>query len=125
MTFRDRLRAELDAQRINKKELAQELGISYSTLLSYIDARAVMPAADMAVRLASRLGVTVEYLVDGGAEQGGSIAHSQALLHELSKLSAAEQKELISAFLSIIHLQTSALSANPLAHTAASVSCER
>ena len=111
MTFRDRLRAELDAQRINKKELAQELGISYSTLLSYIDARAVMPAADMAVRIAARLGVTVEYLVDGGAGQGGCSAQSQALLNELSKLSAAEQKELISAFLSIIHLQTAPLSA--------------
>ena len=120
MTFRDRLRAELDAQRINKKELAQELGISYSTLLSYIDARAVMPAADMAVRIAARLGVTVEYLVDGGAGQGGCSAQSQALLNELSKLSAAEQKELISAFLSIIHIQTSSLSANPLIHTAAS-----
>ena len=43
MTFRGRLHAELDAQRINKKELAQELGISYSTLLSYIDAR-IAPA---------------------------------------------------------------------------------
>lgn len=111
MTFRDRLRAELDAQRINKKELAQELGISYSTLLSYIDARAVMPAADMAVRIAARLGVTVEYLVAGGAGQGSCSAQSQALLNELSKLSATEQKELISAFLSIIHLQTAPLSA--------------
>ena len=82
MTFRDRLRAELDAQRINKKELAHELGISYSTLLSYIDARAVMPAADMAVRIAARLGVTVEYLVDGKAGQGGCSAQSQALLNE-------------------------------------------
>ena len=125
MTFRDRLRAELDAQRINKKELAQELGISYSTLLSYIDARAVMPAADMAVRIAARLGVTVEYLVDGGAGQGGCSVQCQALLNELSKLSAAEQKELISAFLSIIHIQTSSLSANPLIHTAASTSVGR
>ena len=65
MTFRDRLREELEAQHISKKELASRLGISYSTMLSYIDARGIMPSADMAVRIAEVLGVSVEYLVTG------------------------------------------------------------
>ena len=65
MTFRDRLREELEAQHISKKELASRLGISYSTMLSYIDARGIMPSDDMAVRIAEVLGVSVEYLVTG------------------------------------------------------------
>lgn len=114
MDFRCRLRLELERQGIHKKELAARLGISYSTLLSYIDARAVMPAADMAVRIARELGVTVEYLVSGFPAADMCVPQSQALVNELSKLSPSEQKELISAFLSIIRLQTASLTAASL-----------
>ena len=43
-------------------------GIAKGTLDCYLGARASMPPADIAAKIASALGVTVEYLVSGGQE---------------------------------------------------------
>lgn len=50
---------------ITAKMLAADAGISINTLNMYLGYREAIPAADVAVRLARALGVTVEYLVDG------------------------------------------------------------
>ena len=47
------------------KELAVLTGISKSTLDNYLNIRANIPPADVAVKIAQALGVTVEYLVTG------------------------------------------------------------
>lgn len=65
MNFKERLRSEMEYKGISGKELADKAGISYSTFLSYIDARGTLPNVETAVRLAKILGVTVEYLVNG------------------------------------------------------------
>jgi len=65
MAFRENLKAELYYSGMLVKELAAEAGIRKHTIDNYLSVRGRMPAADVAVRLASVLGVTVEYLVTG------------------------------------------------------------
>lgn len=64
-SFRDRLKDEISYQDIRLKELAAKANVPLKSLQAYIGYREVMPAADVAVRLAQSLGVTVEYLVTG------------------------------------------------------------
>ncbi|MDE7392621.1 MAG: helix-turn-helix domain-containing protein [Treponemataceae bacterium] len=67
--FRETLRSELDFQDIKVKELAVKTGISQRTLEGYLGARGSIPPADVAVRIAQVLNVSVEYLVTGDSEQ--------------------------------------------------------
>ena len=65
MTFKDRLRQEIEYQGLLVKEISAKTGISNSTFLSYIDARGVLPNVETGVKIAKALGVSVEYLVMG------------------------------------------------------------
>ena len=67
--FRETLRSELDFQDIKVKELAVKTGISQRTLEGYLGARGSIPPADVAVKIAQVLNVSVEYLVTGDSEQ--------------------------------------------------------
>jgi len=64
-SFRQNLRLELDYQDLTVKELCAKTGIPKATLECYLGARSNMPAADIAVKIARILGVSVEYLVTG------------------------------------------------------------
>ena len=68
--FRKTLREELDYQGITVKELSLKSTVAKGALDSYLGRQASMPPADAAVRIASALGVTVEYLINGD-ENGG------------------------------------------------------
>jgi transcriptional regulator with XRE-family HTH domain len=63
--FKENLRAELDYLDLTVKELSLRTGIAKGTLDCYLGARASMPPADIAVRIANALDVSVEYLVTG------------------------------------------------------------
>ena len=65
MAFKENLRSELSYKDIFVKELAGLTGISKKTLDNYLNARGYIPSADVAVKIAHVLGVTVEYLVTG------------------------------------------------------------
>jgi len=65
MGFRENLKSELFYSGMLVKELAHKTGIKKHTLDNYLSARDRMPAADVAVRIARALGVTVEYLITG------------------------------------------------------------
>lgn len=65
MSFADNLRSELDYQGLIVKQLVAKTGINFNTLNHYLSGRKSMPPADVAVRIAKALGVTVEYLVNG------------------------------------------------------------
>jgi transcriptional regulator with XRE-family HTH domain len=65
MGFKENLKSELTYQDILVKELAVLTGISRHTLDNYLNVRERMPTADVAVKIALALGVTVEYLVTG------------------------------------------------------------
>jgi transcriptional regulator with XRE-family HTH domain len=64
-SFADRLRSEIEYACMNQKEFAAKAGIKKRALDGYLGVQKSMPPADIAVRIASTLGVSVEYLVTG------------------------------------------------------------
>jgi len=72
------------------KELAAQTGIKKHTIDNYLSVRGRMPAADVAVRIARALGVTVEHLV-GGSETDKNIrtAHFSPEVRQMARI--AEQ----------------------------------
>lgn len=64
-TFSDRLREEIDYLGLTRKELSYKANVKIRALDMYIGSQGSMPPADVAVRLAKALNVTVEYLVTG------------------------------------------------------------
>ncbi|MCL2252643.1 MAG: helix-turn-helix domain-containing protein [Treponema sp.] len=65
MGFRENLKAELSYSGMLVKELAAQTGLKKHTIDNYLSVRGRMPAADVAVRIAGVLGVSVEYLITG------------------------------------------------------------
>jgi transcriptional regulator with XRE-family HTH domain len=65
MGFRENLKSELTYQDMLVKELAAVTGISRHTIDNYLNVRARIPTADVAVKIAQALGVSVEYLITG------------------------------------------------------------
>ena len=73
--FRDNLKDLIDFKGIVRKELSAQTGISKRTIDTYLDSRAVIPNAEVAVKLAKALGTSVEFLVTGE----DSVNHEQKL----------------------------------------------
>jgi len=69
MGFKENLKAELAFQDMQVKELSDVTGISRHTLGNYLSVRERIPTADVAVKIAKALGVSVEYLVTGEENQ--------------------------------------------------------
>ncbi|GHV86274.1 transcriptional regulator [Spirochaetia bacterium] len=69
MGFKENLKSELSYRDMRVKELAALAGISKHTLDNYLNVRGYMPSADVAVKIAKVLEVSVEYLVTGENEQ--------------------------------------------------------
>jgi transcriptional regulator with XRE-family HTH domain len=65
MGFGENLKQELTYNGMLKKELAAASGVHKRAIDTYVRTRASMPPADVAVKIAKALGVTVEYLVTG------------------------------------------------------------
>lgn len=63
--FRDNLKEQIEYKGLIIKEVAAKTGISKRTIDTYVDSRAVIPNAEIAVKLAEALDTTVEYLVRG------------------------------------------------------------
>jgi len=63
--FRENLRNELNYQGVTVKELSAKTGIPIATLDCYLGAKATVPSADAAVKIAQSLKVSVEYLFIG------------------------------------------------------------
>ena len=65
MTFRDRLRDLIEYRGLLDKEVASKAGISKRAIDSYVGSESCMPSAEVAVKIAKVLDVSVEYLVTG------------------------------------------------------------
>lgn len=63
--FSQRLRSEIDYIGLNRKEFAAKAGIKKRALDAYLGPQQSMPPADIAVKIASVLGLSVEYLITG------------------------------------------------------------
>ena len=91
MSFRDRLRKEIEYNDLLIKEISAQVGISNSTFLSYIDARGVLPNVETGVKIAKALGVSVEYLVTGEqVVQDQKYIAINSIVRDLYQLSPAQ-----------------------------------
>ena len=96
--FKENLKSELLYQGMLVKELAMKTGISRHTLDNYLNVRKNMPTADIAVKIAKVLGVTVEYLVTGEENQAEKFmlgSEIRALIQNFKLLSEKDQKMII------------------------------
>lgn len=95
MDFKDRLREEIEFKGLLGKEIAAQVGISYSTFLSYIDQRGVLPNVETAVKIAGVLGVSVEYLVTGANDSNKSTREEEILIANFRRLSDSNKQNLL------------------------------
>jgi hypothetical protein len=65
MDFNTNLKREINFKDIEIKDLAKQLNISYTTLLSYVNKKNCLPNVLTAYQLATALNTTVEALVTG------------------------------------------------------------
>ena len=65
MGFKENLKSELSYKDILVKELATLAGVNKKTLDNYLGVRRYMPPADVALKIAQALEVSVEYLITG------------------------------------------------------------
>ena len=86
MHFKEILKNELEYQGILVKELSEKSGIKKQTLDNYLSTHSCIPHADIAVKIASALNVSVEYLMTGKETKSSASDFS------------IEEKKLISAF---------------------------
>ena len=98
MGFKENLKSELGYQNIQVKELAATTGISRYTLGNYLSVRERIPTADVAVKIAQALGVSVEYLVTGEesiVEKPPFNSEIRGLIQNYKQLSDDNQKLII------------------------------
>jgi transcriptional regulator with XRE-family HTH domain len=98
MGFKENLKSELVYQDMMVKELASLARISKHTLDNYLNVRGYMPSADVAVRIAHALGVTVEYLVTGNENQPDKTSNGpviRSLIQNFKLLNEDDQKMII------------------------------
>ena len=90
--FSHRLRSEIEYTGLNQKEFAAKVGIKKRALDAYLGVQQSMPPADIAVKMASALGLSVEYLITGKSYQHfvdiSGYLQFRGLLDDLTALSA-------------------------------------
>jgi transcriptional regulator with XRE-family HTH domain len=95
MGFRENLKSELAYQDMLVKELAAVTGISRHTIDNYLNVRARIPTANVAVKIARALGVSVEYLVTGVEDPFVTASFSpdlRLLIHNFQQLDERDRK---------------------------------
>jgi transcriptional regulator with XRE-family HTH domain len=90
MGFKENLKSELAYQGMLVKELAALSGVNQFSINSYLNSRGQIPSAEVAVKIADALGVSVEYLVTGKDTRLGNKSYSVARLFE--QLTETERK---------------------------------
>jgi transcriptional regulator with XRE-family HTH domain len=90
MGFPENLKQELIYNGMLKKELAAKTGINKRAIDTYVRTKASMPPADIAVKIAKALGVTVEYLVTG--EDSSTPKEISRITRSILNLNKRDQK---------------------------------
>lgn len=104
MSFRENLKKELFYNDIKTKELARKINVPYTTTLAYLDKRGVMPNAEIAVRIAKVLNVSVEYLVTGKEEFKDSDFIKKTVLNPMIDELLSLPKPLLTGIQNFIHV---------------------
>ena len=111
MGFRENLKAELAYKGILIKELAVISGVNRRTIDNYLRDDNSIPSADVAVRIACALGVTVEYLVTGHEQLMNDdpllTVDSQVILRNVESLNKRDRKIVLSLIKSLKEIKDS------------------
>ncbi len=97
-SFIDRLERLLEERDFQKKDLAEAVGIS-RTGISTWRVSGALPRADIAIKIARFLNVSVEYLVFGDINELDKM--NDSIAYEVAKLSPQKQK-IVSALVSAL-----------------------
>ena len=107
MDFNVRLKEEIEFANLRYKELAEKSGVAERALYNYVATKnPSMPPADVAVKIAHALGVTVEYLVNGKSAETSALKIDlqkiNKYLHLIEKIDALSdnQKKLVQMIVS-------------------------
>ena len=98
-SFKKNLREELNYQGLTVKELSAKIGIPKPTIDCYLSSRQTMPPADIAVKIAKALNVSVEFLVTGTNEQPAQNSRNHmteldSMINDFERLSDTIKKSL-------------------------------
>ena len=93
-TFKENLKELLEYEDVTVKELAFKTGISKRSIENYLNARASMPPADYACRIAAALNTSVEALVNG-TEIPVPSNEDLKILELLKKVSVADKSAIL------------------------------
>ena len=110
MSFRENLKSELTFRGILVKELSAKTGINKRTLDNYLREKSNTPPADIAVKIADALNVSVEFLVTGKEKRvmretsEAYAADVRQIAKKLSKMTENE-KRLVGALVDEIERQ--------------------
>lgn len=94
MDFWERIDSLIAYKNISRKELAAQAGFSYSSFTNG-RRRASIPAADVALRIARTLGVTVEFLFDEENHPAPQDKDAVELIRDFTALSVRDRKLLL------------------------------
>ena len=110
MSFRENLKSELVFRGILVKELSAKTGINKRTLDNYLREKSSTPPADIAVKIADALGVSVEFLVTGrerksSADSGEHYSADVRILAKKLSAMTENEKKLVTALVEEIERQ--------------------
>ncbi len=98
MSFWQNVESELAYKNITRKELAEKASFAVSGISLGLSHNSV-PNADVAVRIAEVLGVSVEYLVTGKTQNMGSRINASLIQHIMMSLNKLDKYDLESVLL--------------------------
>ena len=109
MGFAENVKFEMEFQDIQIKELSIKTGISKNTLDKYLFGKKVQPGVENAVKIATVLGVSVEYLVLGdskiGDKNGTLVPENKEILDKYCKLNKFNRKTINDLLDSLLNRQ--------------------
>lgn len=88
-SFNERFERLLEEKNLQKKDIALKVGISPNGISTW-KITGTIPRADVAIKIAKELNVSVEYLITG--ELSGLNTKENTLAYQVAKLSADKQK---------------------------------
>jgi transcriptional regulator with XRE-family HTH domain len=100
-----RIDKALNAKRASRKELYLSLDLASNTFSNW-ETRGTIPAADIAIRIADYLGVSVRWLITGEDEQGLTL-EERNLVNDWNRLTAENQRNLRALMASMLAVMDS------------------
>ncbi|GHV93241.1 transcriptional regulator [Spirochaetia bacterium] len=93
MGFKENLKAELTYSGMLVKELAALSGVNKHSIDNYLNTKNRMPSAEIAVKIARILGVSVEYLVTGRESPHKEVVFSPEMRLLLKNIEELDEKD--------------------------------